>query len=95
MKEALQNSNTLKSYVHEGGRYKYFFKVKSSDIKQRSHLKSYGYEILYGKPANIAGAYNYNNEYKFEGDIADIPEDIYEILKRIQTIEKPLRSQNK
>ena len=35
MKEALQNSNTLKSYVHEGGRCKYFFKVQSEEIKQR------------------------------------------------------------
>lgn len=89
LKEELQNSNTLKSYVHEGGRCKYFFKVKSSDIKQRSYLKSYGYEILYGKPANIAGAYNYNDEYKFEGVIADIPENLLETLKRIQATEKP------
>lgn len=91
LKEALQNSNTLKSYVQEGGRCKYFFKVQSSDIKQRSYLKTYGYEILSGKPANIAGAYNYKDVYQFEGIISDIPEAVYETLKRIQAIEKPLK----
>lgn len=91
LKEALQNSKTLKSYVQEGGRCKYFFKVQSSDIKQRSYLKTYGYEILSGKPANIAGAYNYKNVYQFEGVISDIPEAVYETLKRIQAIEKPLK----
>ena len=91
LKEALQNSNTLKSYVKNGERCKYFFKVQSSDIKQRSYLKTYGYEILSGKPANIAGAYNYKDVYQFEGKIANIPENLLEILKRIQAIEKPLK----
>lgn len=91
LREMLQNSNTLKSYVKNSERCKYFFKVQSANIKQRSYLKTYGYEILYGKPANIVGAYSYKDVYQFEGIIADIPDDINEILKRIQIIEKPLK----
>lgn len=91
LKEALENCNTLKSYVREDGRCKYFFKVQSADIKQRSDLKTYGFEILSGKPSNVAGAYNYKEIYQFEGKIADIPDNILGTLKRIQAIEKPLK----
>lgn len=91
LKEALQSCNTLKSYVSEGKRCKYFFKNVPSNIKQRSYLNSYGFEVLSSKPANVAGAYNYKDVYKFEGEIEDIPEEILETLKRIQAIEKPLK----
>ncbi len=84
------NCNTLKSYVDKGKRIKVFFKNVPSEIKQRSYLKSYGFEILNGKPANIYGAYNFEKVYQYEGVVADIPIEILEILKRIQSIEKPV-----
>ncbi len=89
LKIILKNCGSLRSFVDSKGKYKIFFKIKSKVLKQGSYNKKFGFEILYGKPANVAGAYDYKNDYKYSGVITDMPDEIFKILHRIQSISKP------
>ena len=95
--EVFKNCNSLRSFVTNknngsySGRYKLFFNYKGK-LKQESYITKWGYEILYNKPANISGAYDYNRVYQYEGELNPLPEEIEKILLTLQSINSPKKT---
>jgi len=95
--ELFKNSNSLKSFSvnnktgEKSDKYKLFFKY-SGKLKQDSYINKWGFELLYNKPANIFGAYDYSRVYEYEGELIPMPEEIEKILLTLQSINSPKKT---
>lgn len=74
----IDNKKTFNPCVHE--KFKMIYACDSKDLKDISLLNEFGLEVFYGKSVAIYGAYNYEKEYRYSGDIKPLPDSLNNFL---------------
>ncbi len=56
-------------------RFKKIYAYKAKNLKSMNQLEKYGFEVHYSRVVNVAGAYDYESEYRFSGALTQLPKD--------------------
>jgi len=61
-------------------RFKKIYKYNRKNLKSFNRLEDYGFELHFSRVVNVAGAYDYEREYLFCGELNDLPVELENYL---------------